>query len=45
MVASDTVMLFPAQTADKPVMVPAVGNGLTAILYVAVAVPHPLVTA
>jgi hypothetical protein len=34
----------PTHTPEGPVMLPAFGNALTVTVFVAVAVPHPLVT-
>jgi hypothetical protein len=42
--ASVNVIDEPTQTVDGPVMLPAFGNELTVMVFVAVAVPHPLVT-
>ena len=42
--ASDSVVITPAHTLEVPVMIPAAGNGLTVIIFVALAVPQKLVT-
>ena len=41
---SDRLMDKPTHTLDGPVIVPASGNGFIVIIFVAVAVPHELVT-
>jgi hypothetical protein len=43
--ASVNVIEEPAHTVDKPVITPALGNAFIVTAFVAVAVPHPLVTA
>lgn len=43
-IASESVMDEPAHTAAGPVMVPALGAGLTVMDEVVVAVPQALVT-
>ena len=40
--ASERVMLLPRHTDAAPVIVPALGNGLTETTCVAVAAPQPL---
>ena len=42
--ASVTVAVEPMHTPEAPVMVPALGNAITVIILLAVAVPHELVT-
>ena len=41
--ASESVIVADVQPDDGPVIVPALGNGLTVIAYVAVAVPQEAV--
>ena len=42
--ASVSAVVAPTQTVSVPVMVPALGNGLTVTTCVAAAAPHVLVT-
>jgi hypothetical protein len=42
--ASVSVVVAPEQTVDEPVIVPAAGIGLTVTAWVALAVPHAVVT-
>jgi hypothetical protein len=42
---SVNVMVDPTHTLEDPEMLPALGNAFTLIVFVAIAVPHTLVTA
>ena len=42
--ASLSVLFAPTQTVDAPLMLPALGNGLTVIFCVAATVPQTFVT-